>query len=443
MASIDKIEKPHLAHLMMHNNRTKDDGHSHSNEKIDLERTDQNYHFKKGEYADINKIMDMYYHQDRKNMVSVIDVKVTLPKDVKEEDEQNFFKAVYDFYCNDFGEENIVNAVVHKDETTPHIHIDVVPVKVYRRENEIPYASKKFTIDELSDEMKKRIANWEQETEQEFRGIVCCKDLINRNYLRLMHPRLSEFVTERLGYECEILNGATENGNKTVLRLKNESLEKEIDEKSKELALLDKNVNIIVSKAKELDIDTKFFSSTLLLDKMERYKKERDLYKETLLRSGITNIEIPDDVKGYLVEPSSILSERFVYKNGIYIPEDNHINVIETFRNEERILPQRQFIESDIQLERIIEKMRPKEIKLVNYNKKFLIFPTDNIEDTFRNLIKIKKFENNIDMKLAFPEISNDKFHLAENILRNCQFETEYYLKAQRSKEDIQLELEL
>lgn len=53
---------------------------------------------------------------------------VTLPKDVKAQDERAFFRSVYDFYCEDFGKENVINAIVHKDETTPHIHLDFVPV---------------------------------------------------------------------------------------------------------------------------------------------------------------------------------------------------------------------------------------------------------------------------------------------------------------------------
>lgn len=39
-----------------------------------------------------------------------------------------FFRAAYDFYAETFGEDNIISAVVHLDEKTPHMHICFVPI---------------------------------------------------------------------------------------------------------------------------------------------------------------------------------------------------------------------------------------------------------------------------------------------------------------------------
>lgn len=39
-----------------------------------------------------------------------------------------FFRRAYEFYAQTFGEENIISAVVHLDEKTPHMHICFVPI---------------------------------------------------------------------------------------------------------------------------------------------------------------------------------------------------------------------------------------------------------------------------------------------------------------------------
>ena len=44
------------------------------------------------------------------------------------EAEHAFFTDCVNFVKKRYGEENIVSAVVHKDETTPHLHINFVPI---------------------------------------------------------------------------------------------------------------------------------------------------------------------------------------------------------------------------------------------------------------------------------------------------------------------------
>lgn len=45
-----------------------------------------------------------------------------------EEKTEAYFKACYDFFCDEFGKDNVVSAKIHKDETTPHMHLHFVPV---------------------------------------------------------------------------------------------------------------------------------------------------------------------------------------------------------------------------------------------------------------------------------------------------------------------------
>ncbi len=43
-------------------------------------------------------------------------------------EQYNFFSDCYKFFAERYGEENIIAAVVHNDETTPHMHLNLMPV---------------------------------------------------------------------------------------------------------------------------------------------------------------------------------------------------------------------------------------------------------------------------------------------------------------------------
>ncbi|MCB2309459.1 plasmid recombination protein [Clostridium estertheticum] len=49
-------------------------------------------------------------------------------KKLHHEDQEKFFKHTYEFLKDKYGEKNIVSAIVHLDETTPHMHLCSVPL---------------------------------------------------------------------------------------------------------------------------------------------------------------------------------------------------------------------------------------------------------------------------------------------------------------------------
>ena len=49
-------------------------------------------------------------------------------KSMTVEEQKNFFKDSADFFSNRYGSENIVSAVVHMDEKTPHLHLALTPI---------------------------------------------------------------------------------------------------------------------------------------------------------------------------------------------------------------------------------------------------------------------------------------------------------------------------
>ena len=44
--------------------------------------------------------------------------------------QRKFFEESKEWFCRRYGEENVVFSEVHMDETTPHMHLGIVPIKV-------------------------------------------------------------------------------------------------------------------------------------------------------------------------------------------------------------------------------------------------------------------------------------------------------------------------
>ena len=160
MASFDKYKANSVGALLRHNNRTPNDNAEHSNEEIDLSRTIENYYLKKGSTELLKHRLDEIFCTGRKDQIVLGEICVTLPQDVDESDEHTFFQSVYDFFCMDFGERNIINAVVHRDETKPHLHLDFVPVVT----GEMEYDTRnKLLLAEWKIRHSQRLAELEEE----------------------------------------------------------------------------------------------------------------------------------------------------------------------------------------------------------------------------------------------------------------------------------------
>lgn len=107
------------------------------NEDIDLDKTKFNFDFVKDRlnlYQRVKKRIDDVRDVSRiqKNSVVMYSNVITINKDTHkvwgDSKSKEYFKEVYQYFCNEFGKENVVSAKVHLDETTPHMHLHFVPV---------------------------------------------------------------------------------------------------------------------------------------------------------------------------------------------------------------------------------------------------------------------------------------------------------------------------
>ncbi len=108
------------------------------NKDIDLSKTHLNYDLVESNlnlYQRVKKRVEEVRENSKIQKNSVVDVSniITLNKEQFEEwgedKSKEYFREVYNYFCDEFGKENVVSAKVHMDETTPHMHLHFVPIK--------------------------------------------------------------------------------------------------------------------------------------------------------------------------------------------------------------------------------------------------------------------------------------------------------------------------
>ena len=132
----EKLTRDEAKGRYVHNERKT---RGHTNKDIDPERTHLNYYFKKNELSYIKEFDKLIKEKDLKGHIksnSIIMCKILFTSDkeffdnIGEKETKRYFEESYKFVSNykNLGEENIISAVVHLDEGTPHMHLVFVPV---------------------------------------------------------------------------------------------------------------------------------------------------------------------------------------------------------------------------------------------------------------------------------------------------------------------------
>ena len=133
-----KIQKPDDIGKIENENERQEGYTRIGRETIDTERTHNNYHIVPApdtRYMEFinNRIKEVGVKRKVKDdavrmATFVIGAKGEYFKDMTPLMERAFFTDCVNFIARQMGKENIISAVVHKDETSPHIHINVVPI---------------------------------------------------------------------------------------------------------------------------------------------------------------------------------------------------------------------------------------------------------------------------------------------------------------------------
>ena len=122
----EKLTRAQAMGAYKHNERkTK----NHSNKNIDSSRTELNYYLKKNELSYIKE-----FDRIKKNSNIICEMVFTSDQkffdEIGYEESKRYFTESYNFICNykNLGKQNIISAVVHMDEDTPHMHLLFIPV---------------------------------------------------------------------------------------------------------------------------------------------------------------------------------------------------------------------------------------------------------------------------------------------------------------------------
>ena len=123
--------------LQRHNERVP--GQKHSNERIDDSRTADNVFLKKSDSKFNKSVNDVIENERkggtkgvRKDAVRMVEATVQLSGkvlDMSEYEQEQVLRDSYEWLKDKFGEDNVISAVIHKDETNMHLHFDFVPIE--------------------------------------------------------------------------------------------------------------------------------------------------------------------------------------------------------------------------------------------------------------------------------------------------------------------------
>ncbi len=132
---MEKYHKNDVAPIEGENER--DETYEASNPQIDSKRTSQNYNLVKRDmpYTQyINERIKSLNLPTKPRKDAVVMNSFVLGSDRTFFDElaplrrRDFFEDCTRFFIEKYGEENIISAVVHVDETTPHLHLNLIPI---------------------------------------------------------------------------------------------------------------------------------------------------------------------------------------------------------------------------------------------------------------------------------------------------------------------------
>ena len=133
---------------------------------------------------------------------------------ITEDSQKEFFKGALDYLKNKIGEEFIISANVHLDETTPHMHVGFVPI---------------------------------------IENSLSAKKLIDRKFLREVQDQLPAYL-KNIGFDIQRGIEGSKRKHKDIKEFKKE-LDREVENKCKDINTMESHKNELESQIEQLEAD--------------------------------------------------------------------------------------------------------------------------------------------------------------------------------------------
>lgn len=149
---MEKYKRQEVSPVEEENER--DESYRASNPNIDGNRTNKNYHIIHPFKSYIEIINSRLAQLELKRKIRsdailmnsfVVTSDGAFFEGLRPWEQQNFFKDCVQFFKDKYGKENMISAIVHLDETTPHLHLNFVPVNGGRLSSKSLFDRQKLT----------------------------------------------------------------------------------------------------------------------------------------------------------------------------------------------------------------------------------------------------------------------------------------------------------
>lgn len=364
---VQKFKSSGVKGIQLHDKREK--GLSHTNKDIDWDKAILNYNLDPVDNNNFTaavkeKINSLNLKRAvRKDAVVMAQVLVTSDheffKNISEKEQKKFFQDSYEYLKNNYGEENIISAIVHLDETTPHMHFNFVPITDDKR--------------------------------------LSAKDVITRTKLRKQQTTFYEEVGSKYGLERGVPGGKKKH--LEVLDYKLKVKQEEFDKLEKKINI-DKSVAISIKKIDKIEVKENIFTDK---DKVKISKKDFNHLKKAAKEGekhkaeNLIIAESKEEIKKYKNELNKKLKDASEAEK-IYIELYNkQLNVNDEVKELKIICDEREENINALttklnEYEKIVKvvKADPEFEKIVNYK-----IENNNIEKpSVINQLRINKIKN-------------------------------------------------
>lgn len=301
---VQKFKMSDVKGMQKHDQRESE--HS-KNKDIDRSRSHLNYDLHNGEdtnyYKRVKEVIESQYKGNRairKDAVTMVGILISSDNDFfKDKDieiQKCFFDMAYQKLKEMYGEENVISAVVHMDEKTPHMHFNVVPIKDGKLTAKTIF--NRTGLRNLQEELPKYLQNGftdiqrgEKDSEAKHKTTYEWKEeQIKNKYNSILNELKIEKKKEKLKLEKEIekindMEKKLDDGLSHVRKLN--LIEPKKSMLTKKITLSEKDFNILKNSAGAGAISVK--NSLELEEENKKLKKELEKLKEENKKLEETN----------------------------------------------------------------------------------------------------------------------------------------------------------